>query len=154
MLLLLINLLLFNYLFKLLRRRGQIPRIYDHPNYLIVYSFIRLETLYKSLGNVIRKPPQMVLALCNSTVNVSWYSNVRRYLPGGRPYMAMPGRMKSRSVPTPFRMAPELATCSEMFLFLQHTGIPENASNKRDIDRRLLICSNTTLFVALTFLYC
>ena len=39
--------------------------------------------------------------------------------------MAMPGRMKSRSVPTPFRMAPELATCSEMFLFLQHTGIPE-----------------------------
>ena len=32
--------------------------------------------------------------------------------------MAMPGRMKSRSVPTPFRMAPELATCSEMFLFL------------------------------------
>ena len=51
--------------------------------------------------------------------------------------MAMPGRMKSRSVPTPFRMAPELATCSEMFLFLQRTGIPENASNKGDIDRRM-----------------
>ena len=48
--------------------------------------------------------------------------------------MAAPGRMKSRSVPTPVRMAPELATCSEMFLFLQRTGIPGNASNNEDID--------------------
>ena len=53
--------------------------------------------------------------------------------------MAMPGRMKSRSVPTPFRVAPELATCSEMFLFLQRTGIPENASNNEDIDRRMTL---------------
>ena len=79
----------------------------------------------------------MLMTLCNSTVNVSCHSVARRYLPGGRPYMAMPGRMKSRSVPTPFRMAPELATCSEMFLFLQRTGIPENASSKGDIDRRM-----------------
>ena len=53
--------------------------------------------------------------------------------------MAAPGRMKSRSVPTPVRMAPELATCSEMFLFLQRTGIPGNASNNEDIDRRMTL---------------
>ena len=96
----------------------------------------------------------MLMTLCNSTVNVSYYSVARHYLPDGWPFMALPGRMKSSSVPTPFRMAPELATCSEMFLFLQHTGIPENASNKGDIDRRPRICSNTTLFVTLTLLYC
>ena len=51
--------------------------------------------------------------------------------------MAAPGRMKSRSVPTPFRIAPELAAGSEMFFFLQRKGIPTNASNKGDIDRRM-----------------
>ncbi len=36
------------------------------------------------------------------------------FLPGGSPYMEIPGRMKSRSVPTPFRMAPEFATWNNM----------------------------------------